>query len=123
MQFQDAEDSKSCELLFADNELLLVSDMVGSSFSGGDDWVVSEQQYQTKFGITVERAAIIRFYQAPMERWTILRSGCSHDRRIEFNNKSTEYMLSRWDDNDFQTITNAQKSTAALSLTELQHSP
>ena len=119
MEIRRVADGMRYTLSFVDHELLLVSDMIGNSFSGSANWAVPDHAYENVFGISVERARQI--FESARKQWKEQRSA----EPIELDAKELraikiifEHMLEKWDENDFQTIANAKKIEAmAISNT------
>jgi hypothetical protein len=111
----------SCELLLNDDELLLMCDMVGNSFSGAPDWVVPEQEYQDKFGIPFDRTAqLFNFIRSRWKERRCAEAIVLKKEEVSSIIKIIEYMLQKWDEGDFSTLADAQKRDAVQLLQELR---
>jgi hypothetical protein len=108
------------EVHLTERESLLASSMIGSSFSGGQHWRVAPESYESKFGITYDRAnelfEMTRAQRGKHENQTIRlnRGDGQAIRRI------VEHMMHKWDDADFRTIINADKAEAKEFRDELE---
>ena len=117
MQIYKTDTGFSIEL--SNIESLLISDLIANSYSGGVDWAVSESQYETTFGITLQHAQ--KLCIVFRSRWKESKSEFILLKQDEKDaiDRIFDYMLSKWDDGDFEAIANAKRSDAFSLLNTL----
>ena len=56
MKITRTDDKDIFEVLFTDKESLLISSMIGNTFSGAPHWIITPNDFEKETGITYEKA-------------------------------------------------------------------
>jgi hypothetical protein len=100
-------------------ELLLLRDMIGNTYSGGDDWRVNPEDFEKKFGLSYERAVQIASIMKELQQ--------QKDQRLSITLPQTEWsaiktmtarLVELWDEGDFSTMISTDKVKASALLKE-----
>lgn len=115
MQILETKEKNIFRVFFTDHESLLVSTLIGSSYSGADQWRVPLEDYEAKFDITHDHAEqlsdlIIDTYYEKKSQVPISLSR----KELQAIRKMIEHMMNKWDEGDFSTLAGTEKSEAVL---------
>ncbi len=118
MNIRENEDGPYSVYL-TDEEMLLMSSIIGHSYSGGDWWRVLPEDYEGKFGITYERGK--KMCSLMRAQWKERRSDVPivlTKTELHAVVKIIEHIMEKLDENDFPTLINGTSRPEAAVLLE-----